>query len=105
MALWGLEFMTPSAWAKRFPSRAERMLQARNPTAEYKKELQMKLGETPDPPPTPDVAPAAPALKELNQAIERASKAWSRTQLIDAMRSVKYWTEQVEQAAKIVDLI
>lgn len=83
------------------PSKAEGAIP---PPPKSKKELQMKLGDTPDPPPTPEVAPAVDALKELHQAIERATKAWNRTQLIDAMRSVKYWTGEVEQAAKIVDL-
>jgi hypothetical protein len=94
MALWGLEFMTPSAWGKRFPGRLPKASSLEAITAPDRRA----------PPSTPEVAPALPALKELNQAIERAAKAWNRTQLIDAMRSVKYWTQQVEQAAKIVDL-
>jgi hypothetical protein len=114
--------MTPSAWAKRFPRRSPSAAggyqphksdlptppppapegRGRNPTAEYKKELQTNLGELSDPPPMSDIAPAKAALQELNKAVARANAAWNRTQLVDALRSVRYWTEQAEKAAKIV---
>jgi hypothetical protein len=83
MALWGLEFMTPSAWAKRFPRRSP------SAAGGYQ-------------PPMSDIAPAKAALQELNKAVARANAAWNRTQLVDALRSVRYWTEQAEKAAKIV---
>ncbi|WP_126242290.1 hypothetical protein [Burkholderia gladioli] len=50
------------------------------------------------PPPTPRVARAqSVAMADLSAAVGRASAAWSESQMIDALRSVRYWLEQAER--------
>ena len=111
MALWGLEFMTPAAWAKRFPSSSKRRKSAQ---AGYQPDALPegfpaplpplpRTRHTPDmPAPTPEIRDARLMAQNLLEASNRAANAWNKTQLTDALRSVRYWTEQVEQAAKIV---
>ncbi|WP_186270093.1 hypothetical protein [Burkholderia gladioli] len=52
----------------------------------------------PPPPPSPRVARAqSVAMADLSAAVGRASAAWSESQMIDALRSVRYWLEQAER--------
>ena len=54
----------------------------------------------PPPPPMRDVARAQPMLQELREAAERAAKAWNRSQLEDALRSVRHFADEAEAAAR-----
>lgn len=42
-------------------------------------------------PPMPEIRANQPALEKMVEASQRAQKAVSKEELIDAMRSVKYW--------------
>lgn len=51
----------------------------------------------PDPPPMPDVRGALLLVRDLSKAVQRASKAWNKTQLRDAMQSVRYFVDFIEK--------
>lgn len=53
-------------------------------------------GFSPPPAPMPGVREHASDLAELIAAAERAKRAWNRTQLRDALTSVRFFLDQVE---------
>lgn len=52
------------------------------------------------PAPMPDVRPALLNVADLAAAVDRAGKAWNKSQLTDALRSARFFLERAEQAAE-----
>lgn len=50
----------------------------------------------PDPPPMPNVRAALVHVPDMRAAVERAAKAWNKSQLDDAIRSLKYYIALAE---------
>lgn len=53
------------------------------------------------PPPMPDIREAKEKLPDLIMAANRAEEAWNKTQLEDALNSVRFYLEKIEAAAGI----
>lgn len=43
--------------------------------------------------PMPNITPALLKIEDARAAIERASKSWNKSQLVDAIRSVRYFLD------------
>ncbi|MBB3004372.1 hypothetical protein FHX57_006754 [Paraburkholderia tropica] len=52
----------------------------------------------PPPPPMPNIKAARLATDDLVKAAGRANQAWTKAQMRDALRSVRYWLELAEQS-------
>ena len=52
----------------------------------------------PPPKPMPDIEPALLKISDARTAIERAEKAWNKSQLQDAIRSARYFLDLAEKA-------
>lgn len=50
----------------------------------------------PPPQPMPNIRAAHLATDDLVKSAQRANAAWSRSQMVDALRSVRYWLELAE---------
>lgn len=57
----------------------------------------------PPPPPMPNLRAARVATDDLVKAAARANSAWTKAQMRDALRSVRYWLEMAEQATEHKD--
>lgn len=94
MAIWGIERCIPKGW-----------FEPRNRC--YQPNSQPE-GNALSTPPTPrklrDLSPKSEThdtyelTKSLLGAAERAEQAWSKVQLIDALQSVRFWTNEIEKA-------
>lgn len=52
----------------------------------------------PDPPPMREVQPAKMHLRDAYRACDRISRAWNKTQMEDALRSLRFYLEKMEKA-------
>lgn len=50
----------------------------------------------PPPPAMPNIRSAKQATQNLAKAATRANEAWTKDQMVDALRSVRYWLERAE---------
>lgn len=51
----------------------------------------------PPPPPMPSIQAASHATGDLVKSAQRANDAWTKSQMVDALRSVRYWLELAEK--------
>jgi hypothetical protein len=51
----------------------------------------------------PNIRAARSATDDLVKSAQRANAAWSKSQMVDALRSVRYWLEQAEKAIEDAD--
>lgn len=101
MALWGLELITPKNWYRRNRDRAKGYQP--DPLPEGKSlpappPPRSLAGMYPNPPATPEIREVQELAKNLLEAAQRAERAWTKAQLVDAMQSVRFWTNEVEKA-------
>lgn len=54
----------------------------------------------PPPPPMPNIQSARRTTDDLVKASQRANAAWNKSQMIDALRSVRYWLELAEKVCE-----
>ena len=54
----------------------------------------------PPPPPVPEIRSALVLVGEAGKAIHRATSAWNRYQLDDAIRSARYFLDEAEAEIK-----
>lgn len=57
------------------------------------------------PPPMPEVAVRLTSLPDLQKAVARVGECWNPTQLDEALRSVRFWLEKLEQPYTREDLL
>jgi hypothetical protein len=49
---------------------------------------------------TPEVAAVQNHLPDLKSAVERIGSSWNATQVEDALRSARYWLDEMEKTLK-----
>jgi hypothetical protein len=95
MAIWGIELITPKNWYRR---RREGGYQPDPlPAGKTISPPPGRPGTYPNPPPVPEIREAHELAKNLLEASKRAEQAWSKAQLVDAMQSVRFWTNEIEK--------
>lgn len=97
MAVWEIEKIIPKGWFER-----------RNRRRGYRPEESSvgkplppplsRLGVYPNPPAMPEIREAQEPARALLDAAQRASQAWNKPQLIDALQSIRFWTNEIEKA-------
>lgn len=64
----------------------------------FSRERMAKSPLPPPPPPMLGIREVRGVTNDLVRAAQRANEAWTEDQMIDALRSVRYWLERAERS-------
>lgn len=96
MAIWGIEKFIPKSW---FHPRNRCYQPEALPAGKMlPPPPRSRPGVYPNPPTVPEIREVQELAKNLLEAAQRVERAWTKAQLVDAMQSVRFWTNEVEKA-------